>query len=63
MTGAELSGCISIFKARPHSEKAVTLVFSPCYLGLNFLFMSELCYFKRGHSSKSDLNLGYFQFH
>ena len=32
MTRAELSGCISIFKARPparpHSEKAVTLVFS-----------------------------------
>ena len=24
--------------------------------------MSELCYFKSGHSSKSDLNSGYFQF-
>ena len=31
MTRAELSGCISIFKARPHSEKAVTLVFSPVF--------------------------------
>ena len=31
MTGAELSGCISIFKARPHSEKVVTLVFSPVF--------------------------------
>ena len=33
------------------------------YLGLNFLLMSELYYFKSGHSSKSDLKLGYFQFH
>ena len=31
MTRAELSGCISIFKARPHSEKAVTLVFSSVF--------------------------------
>ena len=31
MTRAELSGCISIFKAGPHNEIAVTLVFSPVF--------------------------------
>ena len=31
MTGAELSGCISIFKERPHSEKVITLVFYPVF--------------------------------
>ena len=54
MTRAELSGCISIFKARPHSEKAVTLVFSPVFFipRANSLLMSELCYFESGRALK-----------